>query len=53
MKKRTIYILIGIAAVAGLGIYGYSKGWFDKEEKPKPLATLKPLMITKPSEIIT
>lgn len=30
MKAKTIYWIIGIAAVAGVGVIGYRRGWFGK-----------------------
>ena len=32
MKTKTIYWIVGIAAVAGLGIIAYRQGWFGGEE---------------------
>lgn len=31
--KKYVYIGLGIGAAAGLGIYGYEKGWFNKLQK--------------------
>lgn len=31
MKTKTIYWIVGVAAVAGFGIIGYKKGWFGEK----------------------
>jgi hypothetical protein len=32
MKTKNIYWIIGVAAVAGVGIIGYKKGWFGEKK---------------------